>query len=303
MNRLLARLRYFAADALDEWRHSPGVNLLATATLAAVLFVAGLVLLIVSNTENHLEQVRRDLRVEVYLGDRITQEERNSLEELLRDRPDVSRVAYIDKEEALRRYRDWNSDMADLIGELGSNPLPASIEVYIEPGAGAADLAAALAQELGGLPGVEEVRYDRDWIDRADTYLGLVRAGGLLLALIVFAAVIFVIASVLRLAVYARRDEIEIMLLVGATPGFVRGPFLVAGISQGLTASVVALLLVEAARRATLGIAGDSAGVLLSLVAATPLSWAPSAVVLLCGVAVSFIGSWFAVRGGPDGKT
>jgi cell division transport system permease protein len=297
LSRFTARLRYFVADAADEWKHSPGVNLLATGTLAAVLFLAGLVLLVVSNLEKHLEQVRRDLRVEVYLADRIAPEQQDSLERKLLDMPGVSRVEYVDKEQALQRYREWSSDLADLVTELGHNPLPASFEVYMESESVAGDLAARIAGGFSGEQGVEEVRYDRDWIDRAEAYLGLVRAGGFLLASIVFGAVVFVIASVLRLAVYARRDEIEIMLLVGATPGFVRGPFLVAGVSQGLVASLVAVGMVEGVRHGVLAFTGARTGVLLSLVAARPLGWAPTAVTILCGLAVGFIGSWFAVRG------
>ena len=117
-------------------------------------------------------------------------------------------------------------------------------------------------------------------------------------ALEIFAAVVLVMASVLRLAVYARRDEIEIVLLVGATPGFVRGPFVVAGLAQGLVASVVAVVSVELLRRGMLRSAGSDPVALLSLVAGQGLPWSMIFLVVLMGLAVGFIGSYFAVRGG-----
>ena len=113
----------------------------------------------------------------------------------------------------------------------------------------------------------------------------------------------FVIASVLRLAVYARRDEIDIMLLVGATPGFVRGPFLVAGFVQGLVGSALAVILVEVVRRSILAYTGANSGALLSLIAFNPLSGWKVFLLLSCGILVSLAGSFFAVRNSFKGPT
>ena len=109
-------------------------------------------------------------------------------------------------------------------------------------------------------------------------------------------SVLFVMASVLRLAVYARRTEIDIMLLVGATPAFVRGPFLAAGLGQGVVAAGVAVLLVEVVRRAALVYAGRGSLVLLDLVAARPLPPGSTGLLFAVGLAVSLAGAWFAVR-------
>jgi cell division transport system permease protein len=133
-------------------------------------------------------------------------------------------------------------------------------------------------------------------VERLDALLDLVRVGGTALALVVFAAVVFVMASVLRLAVLARRDEIDIMLLVGATPGFIRGPFLVAGLCQGVFSGGLALLLLEAARRATAGYARSSSLALVDLVAARPLPLDLSVILIAVGLLVSLAGSYFAVR-------
>jgi cell division transport system permease protein len=143
---------------------------------------------------------------------------------------------------------------------------------------------------------VEEARFDRAWVRRLEALLQLARIGGLGLAVVVFAAVVFVMASVLRLAVIARRNEIDIMLLVGATPAFVRGPFLVAGLGQGLVASGLALLLVEGARRAAHASADAGSRVLLEIVAASPLPPGACGLLVATGLAVSITGAWFAVR-------
>jgi hypothetical protein len=161
----------------------------------------------------------------------------------------VSEVRYVSKDESLRRFRESFGDLADLTADLGANPLPASFEVVVAAGSDNARIAGDVSRAFASRDGVEEVRYDRAWLDRVDAMLRLARFGGAGLALVVFGAVAFVMASVLGLAVYARREEIDIMLLVGASPGFVRGPFLVAGLVQGLLASIASLVLVESLRR------------------------------------------------------
>jgi len=289
-------LRFFVTDAWDEWRHSPGVNLLAVATLGAALFLAGLVMLLIGNIQTNVVHLREDIRVDVYLDDAVPAVTRQALRSELQALDGVSRVDYIDKQQAHERYKTWANEMADLVGELEDNPLPASLEVFLSAGPRAEEIGSEIVVGFAGRQGVEEVRFDRDWLRRLESLLGLARIGGAALAVVIFAAVVFVMASVLRLAVLARRTEIEIMLLVGATPGFVRGPFLVAGLAQALLSSAGALLLIETARRAALAYAGGGSLALLDLVAARPLPLAPSLLLVFVGLLVSLAGSAFAVR-------
>jgi len=294
--RLVHRLRYFVSDAWDEWRHSPGVNLLAVVTLAATLFLAGLVLLVLSNLEQQLQLQRDNIQVQVFLTDEIDPGGRVAVEREIARMEGVAGVDYIDKAEAVRRYSEWADQLVDLLDELETNPLPASFEVTLEPGPEAEANGEAIVAALTGQPAIEEVRFDRDWLRKLESLLGLARLGGSGLALIVFAAVIIVMASVLRLAVYARRDEIGIMLLVGATPSFVRGPFLVAGLGQGLLASILSVLLVEGARRGALAYAGAESIALVDLILqrGLPLEWA--GLMVIVGLAVSLASAFFAVR-------
>lgn len=296
LTRLLHRLRYFCSDAWDEWRHSKVINLLALGTLASALFVAGLVMLVIGNVDRRIRALRDDVRVEIYLRDDHDSEVRRELSEKLLALDSVARVDYVDKEEALRRYRTWAAGLAELAQELATNPLPASLEIYLEPGGPAAESAAAIERLVTDSAGVEEVRFSLDWLQRFESMLQMARVGGSGLAVIVLAAVVFVMSSVLRLAVFSRRDEIDIMRLVGATPAFIRGPFLVAGAVSGLVASGIALALVEGVRRTALSATGAGSAVVLDLLATHPLSRELSGTLLVVGVLVSTVGSYFAVR-------
>ena len=205
-------------------------------------------------------------------------------------------MRFVDKDEALRRFRTSFGDLADMAADLATNPLPASYEAFVPSGSDGAGVAESAVAALAGHAGVEEVRHDRAWRERVDALIHVARSGGAGLALLVFAAVALVMANVLRLAVHARRDEIEIMLLVGATPSFVRGPFLVAGVFQGLAASLGSLGLVEGIRRAALAYSGSRPGVLLHLAAGNPLDVRMALLLTAVGLVVGLTGSWLAVR-------
>jgi cell division transport system permease protein len=297
---VIAHLRYFVSDALDEWRHSPGPNLLATATLAAVMFVAGLNFLILANLKAHVGRWKNDLRVSVYLVDGARASDVDALYAKVAAVSGVARVERVDKDEALRRFRASFKDLADVPAELGTNPLPASLEVVLDSGPQARGTARAVGEAIAGSTAVEEIRYDQAFLDRIDALLDIARWGGASLGLVVLTAVAFVVSGVLRLTVYARRDEIDIMHLVGASPMLVRGPFLVAGVAQGLMGGLLALLLVEAARRAARGYAGEIPGGLFDLAAGNPLSLGPACFVVFVGVTLGFVSAWFAVREARD---
>jgi len=296
VNAIWHRLRFFAGDAWEQLRHSPGVNLLAVGTLIAVLFGAGFIALVLGNVETFVAELGDDVRIELYLQDDVSEERREALHRELSSIAGVTRVEHIDKQEALTRYRDWAGEMSMLIDGLDSNPLPESLEVFLAPGPVAESVGSKIDAEFSVADGVEQVRFDRELLGRIESLLNLARVGGSGLGLLILGAVVFVMASVLRLAVYARRDEIEIMLLVGATPSFVRGPFLAAGVAQGFISSFAALGLVEAARRVALGYAGEGSLPMFDLLLAQALPGRFVFALIGIGLAVSAIAAWFAVR-------
>jgi cell division transport system permease protein len=290
------RLRYFCADAWDEWRHSLAVNILALSTLAVALFLAGLVMLIIGNVDQRIQALRGDVRVEVYLHEGHDPAARQALIDDFNTLDGVARVEFVDKDEALERYSECAAGVADLVPELETNPLPASIEVYLESGQAGSDVATTVVAHARGVGIVEQVRFSEDWLRRLEAMLDVARAGGGGLIALVLAAVVFMMAAVLRLAVYARREEIAIMQLVGATTSFIRGPFLVTGAVHGLVASVAALVLVEGVRRAVVGWLGSDSTILLDLLTAHALALPLSVLLVVVGLLVSLTGSWFAVR-------
>lgn len=289
-------LKYFVYEAaISLWRRQR-TALLAVATIATAMFVLGGFLLVTANVERALARWNESAEFSVFLRDDASAADRAALDRVLTESGIAASREYVSKEQAIARFRRDFPDLADATTDLASNPLPASIDVRITASETSSDALSRLAQRVRGMTGVADVRYDRQWIERLVIAVGLVRGIGVLLASILVIAAALTVASVVRLALYARREEIEIMELVGAPLAYIRGPFVFEGILQGgagALASLVLLWLVFIAGRARYG-ASASGLVDLSLVSFLPIELC--ALLLLGGMAVGCIGGLVAAR-------
>lgn len=231
--------------AIDEattslWRGRQS-GLLSTATIALALVVLGAFLLVTSNLQHLGEEWGATADMSVYLADQITPAERQAVEQLIAPGGIVAGREYVSKAAALARFKQTFKDLSAAVDGLGENPLPASYEVRLEAAAATSGEVDRLGALLRQTPGVVDVRYDRQWLDRLLAAVGIIRGVGLVLATILTVAAALTVANVVRLALYARRDEIEIMQLVGAPQAYIRGPFVVEGILQGGIGALLAL--------------------------------------------------------------
>jgi cell division transport system permease protein len=231
--------RYAFDEAMASLWRGRRSGALSTATIAVALFVLGSFLITTSNLERLGREWSNSAQLSVYLTDAVSAGERGAIERTLTPGNVVASVQYVSKADALARFKKTFSDLTSTIDGLGENPLPASFEVQLQGGANAVEL---LVAELRQLPGVADVRYDREWLARLVAAIDVIRlVGGVLGAMLTLAAALTV-ANVVRLGLYARRDELDIMELVGAPQAFVRGPFVMEGTLQGGLGAVVALL-------------------------------------------------------------
>src|SRR5205823_1245249 len=188
----------------------------------------------------------KDVEVIVYLEDGVAPARVRKIAEAVGKLPGVTGVRAIDGKEAYDRLRRSLGDRGALLDGIEETLLPASLEVSLKDGiAGAKRLEPELAR-LARAPGVDEVERMGDWVDRLLAVGRFLRLGGFVLALLVGMACLYVVSSTIRLGVFARREEIEILKLVGATDGFVKGPFLVEGAVQGMVGAGLALALLYA---------------------------------------------------------
>jgi len=289
-------LRYALDEALASLWRGRGSALLAVVTITAALSVLGGFLLVTSNLERLLADWRAAAEFSVYLQDGADGPQRGELERVLRDSREVAAVEFVSKPEALARFNRSFRDLAGAVEGLPANPLPASFEVRLRPGASRGD-AETLAAHARAMPGVADVRYDREWIERLMTAVALVRGVGLGLAGILVAAAALTVASVVRLALLARREEIEIMQLVGAPLAFIRGPFVAEGVLQGGIGAIAALGLLWGAFVLARGRYGALMAGILDPAALAFLSLPLCAGLLAGGMALGCAGGFVAARG------
>jgi cell division transport system permease protein len=230
-------------EAVAAIRRAPLLTALSAAMVALALFVVGLFAVATYNLHEALSRVEERVEVVVYVRDDVLESELQLLEEDLLDMEEVLGVRYLSKDDALAQAREDLPEFEELFVNLEVNPLPASVEVELRPGFRGPASVARVADRATIYPFVEDVRFGREWVDRLHL---LRRIGGIATAVLgtafgVVAALI--IATAIRIALFARREEIYVMRLVGATHGFIRRPFLLEGALTGLLGGILAAVL------------------------------------------------------------
>jgi cell division transport system permease protein len=245
----LRALAYFLEEALTSLWRSRLINALSIGTIAVSLFVLGAFLTVASSLNEVVDRWTQKVSVTFFLADGLEPHIRESLVNRLQDDPAVESIEGVSREQALDRFRTLFRDLRTLPDDLGENPFPASLEVALRAGRQSPDEVRRLVRDFEKAPGVQEVQYDLLWIERLSTAARLVRGVGALLGGILVLAGVFTISNVIRLTVYARQDELDIMRLVGATRGYVKGPFVVEGMLQGGLGGLVSVALLWIAFR------------------------------------------------------
>ncbi|HYR21169.1 MAG TPA: permease-like cell division protein FtsX [Myxococcales bacterium] len=274
---------------INLWR-APLPSLLAVVTIALALFLGGAMAFSVLGARVLLASWGAQRTVTAYLDRALSEEQARAVAERLRaDHPGVE-VVLVSPAQALDRLRVQLGDLGGALDGLSRNPLPATLELTPR---GGGDLR-ALADRVSNVGGVAEVDYGREWVDRLEALGGALRGFGTASLALLAVAALLVVANTIRLAVYARRDEIEIMKLVGATDGYVRAPFLLEGALQGLCGAALAAAGLLAVQRLVLPRAA-AAFAFASGASAPHLAAQHCAVLAAAGALVGLCGSYLAV--------
>jgi cell division transport system permease protein len=236
----MSAVGYAFEEALASvWRAGRSA-LVSVGTIAiAFLTLAGFMLVSV-NVQGVLDRWLESAEVSVYLYDDVSEELRAGLEQYLEQQPAVQAVEYVSKERALERFRTDFPELLDVTGSIVQNPFPAAFEIQLRPGNTDAQAVDDLTTGLAGRDGVADVRYDRRWLSRLTGIVTTARLAAGVVAAVLMLGAAFTVAAVVRLSLHARRDELDIMQLVGAPFGYIRGPFIVEGLLLGGAGAVVA---------------------------------------------------------------
>ncbi len=220
---------------------TPLVSAIAIGTIGIALLLVGAFALLVTNMERLLDRFGEDIRVSAFLEEGLDPEAHAALVAKVEAAPGVERVHLVTKERALERFRESLVGRAALVDGLDENPLPASLEITLVPAERTKDGLDALAAAIEGEAGIAELGYGHEWVDGYAQAVALVRGVGTAIGAVLALATLLIVGNTIRLSIYGRSDEIEILQLVGASRPHVAIPFLLEGLAQGLLGGLLGL--------------------------------------------------------------
>lgn len=231
------------AALVGLWRHRfmTGATVLTTALMLLMLNVF---VVLVTHLNVALEALEHRVNVIAYIREDAPPGKVRELQSSLQNRSDVLEVVYVTKDEALARLREHFADRAELLAMVSDNPLPASLEIRARNPESLENIVSLLETKVGPESVLEEVALQEDIVERLLSLTTATRVAGVAMTVGLAVVSLFIVINTIRIAVYSRRQEIEVMKLVGATDWFVRWPFVFEGMLYGLLASLLTLLIV-----------------------------------------------------------
>lgn len=285
-------IKYFFKEAFTSLARNSWLSISSVGIVTVSLIILGASLLLVVNADRLANSVESSVEITAFLEEEVGKVDRESIQKKIKANPDVTSVEFISKEQGLKEMKESFGDRADILESVEkNNPLPDAFRVKTKQ----AETVPAVAKKIEAIKGVEQVRYGQGVVEKLLSITHWVRLASMVALTLLTLASGFLIATTIRMSVFARRREIGIMKTLGATNWFVRFPFVLEGIVLGLTGGLLAVLAVD------LGYISLVSKVRLSLPFIQPVT-EPNIIltVLGCmlglGVLIGSLGSWFSLR-------
>jgi len=290
------RAGFFLSRAITNIRQNVFVNVVTIGTITLALLIVSLFLLIFVNLENATDSLSERVQVTVYFDNELTSQDQAMYREKIMVLPGVSRVSYVTRDEALKRFKSRLRGQETLLEGVGAEILPTSFEIALKRSHRETVSVENFVTALKRIPGITEVQYGEEWVRRFNSFLNILRLLGALLGGFLVIAATFIVSNTIKLTIYSRRDELDIMSLVGATRFFIKAPFLLEGLIQGVVGSTLSVVLLYGLYEGFL----HNAGSFLTFNPASSgfsfLSLEYIAGLLLAGAVLGFVGSLTSLK-------
>lgn len=229
---------------LSLWR-SRMLNLLSIGTIMFAMFILGSFIFVALNLRQLTINWQEQIQFNIFLDDAIQETELDQLQTYLGQHNLVAVANYLSKDAARNKFREDFKGYAEAADTLTNNPFPASFQVSLLKGTDQAAFE-EMRQMLVSFNGIDEIYYDEEIFKRLNFFASLIQMAGWFFGSIMVFSSIFSISNVLKLTFFTRREEVDIMKLVGASRAYIRGPFIVEGVLQGLVGATFGVLLATA---------------------------------------------------------
>ena len=231
---------YYIKEGLTNVKRNRAMTVASITSVTAALLILGLFLIIILNVDSMASQVESQLELKAFINDNYDAAEVAKVGEEIKAISGVKSITFESKKDALNNFKKQLGDKSYLVNGLeNDNPMPQSFIVKVTD----ANMMKQVSEEIKKIDGVTQVSYGQDVVDKLLGIIKIIRIVGLFVILILFIISVVIISNTIKLGVFARRREINIMKYIGATDWFIRWPFLVEGIVLGLVGSVLAIAI------------------------------------------------------------
>jgi cell division transport system permease protein len=240
-DNLSGRLRYYFGRSFTNIRQNLLINTLTTVTIFFAILLISIFLMVYANLEKMTEQWSEKVQVTAYFENEPSPQELAVLKSRILALKGTGKVSYVTKKDALERFRSRLQGQNGLLEGVSADILPASLEITLKKDSRGTDALAVYVDQLKKVPGVRELQYGEEWVKRFNNVMDVMKIFGLVAGSFLVLAVVFIVANTIKLTIYSRKDEVELLGLVGATRMFIKIPFMLEGMLQGMVGSVLAM--------------------------------------------------------------
>ncbi len=274
---------------------NPYLHLAATGTMAFSLLIIGTFSVVYVNINGLIRSWQLNIRIVAYVKDGVPEASIEGLRQGVVKLYGVEQARFVSKNEAMARLKRQLKHRLSLLDGLRENPLPASFEVQLNRTWQTWERVDLLAKKIRSFPEIDSVEYSESWLHRFSAFITFFKLASLIIGALVLATTIFVSANTIRLALYAKRDELDIMRLVGATDAFIKTPYYIQNAAEGLLGGLIATGLLFGSYK-LLAARVQAAGVFLGHVEIRFLSMSGIAALLLAGILMGCFGAYLSLK-------
>jgi cell division transport system permease protein len=233
----------FFRRAIEDFHNNRLLNIVTLLTISLSILIVSAFILFFINTSEIMNFWKKGFRVMAYLKPDVSNAELSNLKQEIQAMAGVESLMFISKEDALNQLKTQMQRQASLFDDLDKNPLPDGLEIRISAANQSWEKVESLAAQIESLDAVEEVEYGQKWFGQFTQIFELFTLTGYAMCTIFVMAAVFIMANTIRLVIYSRRDEIEIMRLVGAAERFIKIPFYIQGLLQAALGAAIGLII------------------------------------------------------------
>jgi len=239
---------HFISETLQNIRSNLAIFIVTTVTIAISLAICGLFVGFFVNLSGILSNMGSQIQVVAYLKDGLSQDAFLNIRKEITSMPEVEGLEYISKEKAFTIFKEGLKGQKGILEGLNINPFPASLEIRVKTLFRSSQGIKGLISKLKIMNGVEDVQYGQEWVERLFVLIRFVEGFALIIGSFILIATVFIVSNTIRLSLYARREEIEILSLMGATNIFIKAPFFIEGILEGFLGAGISIGLLYTGR-------------------------------------------------------